>query len=350
MHPDALTRSEVAAAIERRGCRRVPLMLRLWIGQDCYDAYGDKLRDFVQTIPEDVLQVSFKAPGAWEGPEDAPDYRWAIRGKPEDEESKAVDSRRFMSQWKDLDEFIERMPNPDKPDLFTDTAKARSANDDAFLVGMGFFCFYERLWTIRGMNDLLADFLLEPERTARLIHAIRDYHLKVIRGYAEAGADAFYTSDDMGTQTSLFFSPDVFRRFLKSAYADLISEAHSHGMTFWLHACGNMTSIMDDLIDIGLDVIHPIQPHAMDAQATAEKFGGRITFMPGIDVQHLLPHCASQEVRAGAKTLIDTFLRPGGGVIASMSNVIHTDVSLENIEAFMETVHKYGREASRATG
>ncbi len=343
MHPDALTRSEVMSAIERRGCPRVPLMIRMWIGGDLYDKYGDDLRNFVQTIPEDTLQVGFRGPGGWECPEDDPDYRWAIRDKPEDEESKAIDSRRFLSNWNDLDEFIEKMPSPDKPEFYADAARVRRENPDAFVVGMDFFCFYERLWTIRGMNDLLADFLLEPERVMRLTHAVRDYHLKVIRGYGEAGADAIYTSDDMGTQTSLFFSPEVFRKFFKPSYAALISEAHSYGMTFWLHACGNMTSIMDDLIEIGLDVLHPIQPYAMDTRATVEAFGGRITFMPGIDVQHLLPHCTSEEVVEGTKDLIDTFRRPDGGLIFSLSNAIHTDVSLENIRAFMQTAYEYGK-------
>jgi uroporphyrinogen decarboxylase len=343
MHPDALTRSEVMSAIERRGCLRVPLMIRMWIGGDLYDKYGDDLRNFVQTIPEDTLQVGFRGPGGWESPEDNPDYRWAIRDKPEDEESKAIDSRRFLSNWKDLDEFIEKMPSPGKPEFFADAARVRRENPDAFVVGMDFFCFYERLWTIRGMNDLLADFLLEPERVMRLTHAVRDYHLKVIRGYGEAGADAIYTSDDMGTQTSLFFSPEVFRKFFKPSYAALISEAHSYGMTFWLHACGNMTSIMDDLIEIGLDVLHPIQPYAMDTRATVEAFGGRITFMPGIDVQHLLPHCTSEEVVEGTKDLIDTFRMPDGGLIFSLSNAIHTDVSFENIQAFMQTAYEYGK-------
>lgn len=345
-HPEVLTRNEVISAIERRGCRRVPLMIRMWIGSDCYDAYGEKLRKFVQTIPEDIVQVGFKAPVAWESPPDNPEYRWAIREKPENEESKAIDSRRFMSDWKDLDEFIEKMPDPSKPEFFANVAQTRQETPDAFIAGMNFFCFYERLWTIRGMKDILADFLLEPERVMRLVHAIRDYHLKIIRGYGEAGADAIYTSDDMGTQEALFFSPEVFRKFLKPAYADLISEAHSRGMKFWLHACGNVTSIVDDLIEIGLDVLHPIQPFAMDAKATAEAFGDRITFMPGIDVQHLLPHCTVEEVIAGTKELIDTFLRPGGGMIVSMSNVIHTDVSYENTKAFMQTAYNYGQLAS----
>ena len=100
---------------------------------------------------------------------------------------------------------------------------------------------------------------------------------------------------------------------------------------------------MEDMIEIGLDVIHPIQPFAMDAQATVESFGGRISFMPGIDVQHLLPHCTPEEVIAGTKKLIDTFRGPGGGMIFSLSNAIHTDVSYENIEAFMQTAYEYGK-------
>jgi len=347
MHPDALTRDEVRSALERRGCRRVPLMIRMWIGGDCYDAYGDRLRKFVETIPEDFLQVGFRAPGGWEKSEDYPGYRWAIRDAPDEDESiKGIDSRRFLSKWEDLDEFIEKMPSPDKPEFFADSARVRQENPDAFIVGIDFFCFYERLWTIRGMQDLLADFLLEPERVMRLTNAVRDFHLKVIQGYGNAKADAIYTSDDMGTQNSLFFSPDVFRKFLKPAYASLISEAHSHNMQFWLHTCGNVTSIMEDLIEIGLDVIHPIQPFAMDAEATVDAFVGRITFMPGIDVQHLLPHCTREEVIAGTKNLIDTFLSPGGGMIVSLSNAIHTDVPCENIEAFMQTAYEYGRSAS----
>lgn len=347
MHQDMLTRNEVRSALERKGCRRVPLMIRMWIGGDCYDADPDRLRNFVNTIPDDFIQVGFRGPGGWESSEDYPEYRWACKDKPdEDETAKGIDSRRFLSKWDDLEEYLEKMPNPIIPDFFTGAAQVRKDNPNAFVVGMDFFCFYERLWTIRGMKSILEDFLLEEENVMRLTNAVRDFHLKVIRGYGEAGIDAIYTSDDMGTQESLFFSPTVFRKFIKPAYAALIEEAHKYNMQFWLHTCGNVTSIMEDMIEIGLDVIHPIQPFAMDAKATVRDFGDRITFMPGIDVQHLLPHCSKDEVIAGTKEVIDTFLRPGGGMIFSLSNAIHTDVSSENIEAFMQTAYDYGREAS----
>jgi uroporphyrinogen decarboxylase len=169
----------------------------MWIGGDCYDAYGDRLRNFVETIPDDFIQVGFRAPGGWESSPDYPEYRWAIRDKPdEDETAKGIDSRRFLSKWDYFDEYIEKMPDPVIPDFFTGAAQVRKDNPDAFVVGMDFFCFYERLWTIRGMQDLLADFLLEPEKTMRLTNAVRDFHLKVIRGYGSAKVDAIYTSDD----------------------------------------------------------------------------------------------------------------------------------------------------------
>ncbi len=88
MHPDVLTKDEITSVINRQGCRRVPLMIRQWIGGDLYDACGDDLRNFVDTIPEDFLRTGFKSPGKWEGPKDSPEYRWSIRDQPEDDAPK----------------------------------------------------------------------------------------------------------------------------------------------------------------------------------------------------------------------------------------------------------------------
>ncbi|MBM3216292.1 hypothetical protein FJZ36_15435 [Candidatus Poribacteria bacterium] len=344
MHDDMLMRDEVRSAVANEGVRRPPLMIRMWIGGDCYQAYGDRLRQFVETVPEDVVGTGFRGPGGWEKPDHDPDYRWAIHDKPSDDGLKGIDSRRFLADWADLDEYIERMPDPDRAEYFEDARAARERHPDRYVVSIGFFCFYERLWTIRGMSSILEDMMLEPEKVTRLTNAVRDYHLKVIRRFGEAGIDAFYTSDDMGTQNSLFFSPELFRKYLKPAYQALIEEAHAHDMQFWLHTCGNVESIVEDFIEIGLDVLHPIQPFAMDAEDTVRRFGGRIGFMPGIDVQHLLPHCSPEAVVDGTRELIETFSGPGGGMIFSLSNAIHTDVSCENIEAFMRTAHQYGAE------
>jgi len=347
MHADMLTRDEVRAAIARESCRRPPLMIRMWIGQDCYEAYGDELRELVEAVPEDLVQVGFVAPAGWEIPEERPEYRWAISDKPEDEDSKAIDARRFMPSWDDLDEYLEKMPDPSPMEYYEPAAAIRRDHADKFVVGMDFFCFYERLWTIRGMAPLLLDMMVERENLERLMDAVMEYHLKVIRGYAHAGVDAYYTSDDLGTQTGLFFNPNIFRELFKPRYKVLIDEAHSHGVQFWLHTCGDVSEVVDDFIEIGLDVLHPIQRFAMDPEATAERFGGQITFMPGIDVQQLLPWESPEAVVEGTKRFVETFARPEGGFIASVGNAIHTDTSMANLRAFMETVYEYSSEWQR---
>ena len=84
------------------------------------------------------------------------------------------------------------------------------------------------------------------------------------RAKMELDLDAVWTSDDIGTQTSAFFSLEIFQTFFKPYYQELIEHAHSLGMHFWLHTCGNVRSFIPDLIEIGLDVLHPIQKHTMD--------------------------------------------------------------------------------------
>jgi uroporphyrinogen decarboxylase len=124
-------------------------------------------------------------------------------------------------------------------------------------------------------------------------------------------------------------SPAVFRRVLKPLYAELFAECHSLGLHFWLHACGNIQAILGDLIDIGLDVIHPIQAHTMDFQEVVDRFGGRITFLVGLDVQHLLPEGAEAEVRAGVQDI-------AGGFMLAAGNGIMPETPLRNIRAFLE--------------
>jgi uroporphyrinogen decarboxylase len=101
------------------------------------------------------------------------------------------------------------------------------------------------------------------------------------RGRKEAGFDAIFTSDDLGTQTKPFFSVEIFREFYKPYYKEMIDKAHELGMHFWMHACGNVERFIPEWIDIGLDVLHPIQKHTMDESEIAAKYGHQITIWSG---------------------------------------------------------------------
>lgn len=176
------------------------------------------------------------------------------------------------------------------------------------------------------------------------MRAFTDYHKKVIEGYANAGAHAYFTSDDLGTQETLIFSRELFRDQYLPLYEEMIDYCHSLGMRFWLHVCGAVTELLDDFVSIGLDVLHPIQPVAMNQQAVAKKYRNKLTFLAGIDVQYLLPTGTVKDVVEGTKKLIDTFDHEKGGCILAASNGIMPETLLENIEAWLKTAESYGKE------
>jgi len=103
-----------------------------------------------------------------------------------------------------------------------------------------------------------------------------------------------------------------------------------------------VTDLLDEFVEIGMDVVHPIQPVAMDQAAVAQAYGDRLTFLAGIDVQYLLPGGTVADVEAGTRRLIDTFDRPSGGCILAASNGIMPETPLENIAAWLRTAETYG--------
>ena len=136
--------------------------------------------------------------------------------------------------------------------------------------------------------------------------------------------------------------PDHFRELLKPYYRRVGDACRDARMHFWLHSCGNNTEVLDDLIEIGLSVFHPVQKHTMDEAAVARRFGDRLTFLVGFDVQHILQECPPDEVRGEVRHLIDTFDRPGGGMCLAAGNGIVSGTPFENIEAYLDEGVRYG--------
>ena len=193
------------------------------------------------------------------------------------------------------------------------------------------------------MENLLTDFYLYPDEVHRLYDALCNVYLAYLRrGIRELGMDGFWTSDDLGNQKALFMKASMFRQFLKPYYARIGAFLKEQGVHWWLHSCGNNTSIMDDLIEVGLDVFHPVQKGTMDMPAVAREFGDRLTFLAGMDVQHALQECNPEGVRAEVRWLIDTFDRPDGGMCIAAGNGIVAGTPFDNIEAFLDEAVRYG--------
>ena len=110
-----------------------------------------------------------------------------------------------------------------------------------------------------------------------------------------------------------------------------------------MHTCGNIELFLPDLIEIGLDVIHPIQKYTMDEAEIAKKFGGQITFWVGFDVQQIIPYGTPQEVAQEVRHLVDTFARKDGRFMLTLGNGATPDFPIESLQALLKTSYEYGR-------
>ncbi|MBN1248512.1 MAG: methylcobamide--CoM methyltransferase [Anaerolineae bacterium] len=333
-----LPREEVVKAIERRNPVRIPLVRAKWWGEGLYEQYGDRLQA-LEHYPEDTVQL-------WIDPIDfeAMDLSWDL------DLTGAHDARIVLDDWAKLDEFIEKLPDPEEdPQIDTlkaDAAAARAA--DRYVLFCWWRLFFERPWGIRGMTNILMDYHLYPEEVHRLHDALCDLYCGYIRRAArELQPDGFWTSDDLGHQTQPFMRPRTFRALLKPYYARVGKAVRETGMHWWLHSCGNNTPLLHDLIEVGVDVFHPVQKGTMDEIAVAREYGDRLTFLAGIDVQHTLQEKDPDGVREEVRFLIDTFDGPGGGMAIAAGNGIVAGTPFENIEAFLNEAVRYGTQHRR---
>lgn len=342
-----LTLDEMRCAVERRGgpVPRVPLFWHKFCNDRTIEKYGEALRTLNDSVVDDCVDLFYLPPGNFEAPKStAEDYKWAIEPDPGDLATQGITSRHVVSSVELIDAFAEAMPDPSNLSYFDDARRVAGDHEGRYCVGWDFFCLFEASWFRFGMADILCEMMDNPDRMRRLLRAFTDYHKEVMTQYAAAGAHGYFTSDDLGSQTGLIFSRRQFRDLYAPFYEELIAHCHSLGMHFWFHCCGAVTELLDDFVALGMDVLHPVQPIAMDQEAVARAYRGKLTFLAGIDVQLLLPSGSAAEVVEGTKRLIDTFDHEEGGCVLAASNGIMPETPLENIEAWLRTAEQYGRE------
>jgi uroporphyrinogen decarboxylase len=349
MNRSPLPAAEVIKAIERKGPRRVPMLLaQYWNPPDDFGDRAEAVREIQRQYPQDAYFVRVRRPLIWEDPRVSthiPGYTWMHAPPPAGEPPlQAKDRTLAITDWSQLDYILDHWPDPSFPEVFEATpAEAASLAGGRYLGIYWAYCLYERLWTLRGMENTLCDFYESPGQVHRILEAITEFHCKVIRrGARELGAKAVWTTDDIGIQTGPMFGYDIFKEFFKDRYARLIRTAHENGMHFWLHSCGNIEIFLDDLVEMGLDVLHPVQKYAMDMGRVAARYGGRLSFWAGMDVQQTLPFGTPDDVRREVRYLIDTFDLPEGGCLIAAGNGITPDVPLENLLAFYDETYEYG--------
>ena len=217
-----------------------------------------------------------------------------------------------LKDWADFDRL--KIPDINDPRRWGELEGAREQAPDKFLTGFG-ISLYERVHFLRGLENTGLDIFDAPEKLCRLIDILVEMNLAAIERYAAAGVDGLFLLDDWGLQNSLMIAPNSWREIWKPRYGCIFAAAHERGILTILHSCGYIVDILDDLIEVGLDVIQMDQQENMGLELLGERFGGRITFFCPVDIQNTMVRGSLDEIRAYCRRMVRCLGRPGGGFI-----------------------------------
>jgi len=226
------------------------------------------------------------------------------------------------------------LPDPEAPRFFADLPGKIARYEDRFRVFSIGFSLYERAWTLRGMENLMVDFYENPAFVHDLFRAIADYNIAQVKKALTYDIDAVYFGDDWGQQHGLQMGRALWREFLLPPLRRMYGAVRAAGKYVFIHSCGDVDELFDDLIGIGLNCFHPFQPEVMDVFALLEKYRGRLTFHGGLSTQKTLPFGAPDDVRAATRRLLAA--GAAGGYILSPAHAVEGDVPLANMLAFIE--------------
>jgi uroporphyrinogen decarboxylase len=287
---------------------------------------------------------------AKENPDGTYDNQWGITVKKMGTHSQRVTHPLEDADLNDLDKYP--WPDPHQPgrtEGLHDKARELYEDTDYALVAApvngGIFEFGQHL---RGMSSFLIDLLINKD----FANALLDHLLEVQIGLWEAFIDAVgeyielaQLADDFGAQDNMLISPDLFREMFKPRYKKMIDFIKSRSdCKVFFHCDGAVFDIIEDFIEIGVDILNPLQPTAKGMEPTRIKseFGDRLVFHGAIDNQQLLPNGSVEEVKGAVRQVIDT-LAPGGGYILAAAHLLEPDMPLENVFAMYDMANEYGK-------
>jgi len=228
-------------------------------------------------------------------------------------------------------------PDPLDQRFFQDIPEKISRYGDCFRVFKIGFSLYERAWTLRGMENLMMDFLKAPDFVRELLRTIADYNIAQVTEALKYDIDAVYFGDDWGQQTGLQMGPRLWREFIKPELKRMYSVVRQAGKYVMIHSCGKVDELFDDLIEIGLHCFNPFQPEVMDVFGLMKRYKGRLTFHGGLSTQQTLPYGSVEDVKRETAELLEA--GKSGGYIFAPAHAVEGDVPPENMLAFIEVLH-----------
>ncbi len=322
-----------------------------WLGLPVPDAHQGlteyfkikKIEELTNSVDDDIYPVELP----YHSPKSDAIYAafdWA-NIEDRDEVDRTLTDAGFFQDYEDPSKINDfDWPDPKK---YIDPAEClrevEAAPEGKAVVGILWSSHFQDACAAFGMEEAYMKMLTNPEMFQAVIDRILEFYLEANKIFYEATKGKIHgvlIGNDLGSQISLLISPDLIRQYVLPGTRKLVEQAHSYGLKVIHHSCGAIKDIIGDLIDVGCDVIHPIQALAkgMDPQDLKEKFGDKVSFCGGVDAQNLLVNGKPDDVKNKVKELMEIF--PTGLIISPSHEAVLPDIPPENIEALFEGVHK----------
>lgn len=239
------------------------------------------------------------------------------------------------------------IPDADDASLYEHIPEELAAHPDRFHIFALGYTLFERAWALRGAENIMMDLVLHPDFVHELLDRLMEISLKQIDHAVEFGFDCVHVGDDWGHQQGLMMSPKHWQAFIKPRLQRLFDRAKQAGKYLSIHSCGNITRLLDDLEEMGLDIVNPFQPEAMDVFEILKAYRKRLAFHGGLSMQQILPHGTPEEVRDATRKLLEAgkeggyVFAPGHGVdgavpginAAAMLDVLHAQPGWQELHA-----------------
>lgn len=244
---------------------------------------------------------------------------------------------------------VEEFANYPYPDPVNDykwddvPCKVKSIKEQDLIAVAGMqMTIFEIAWYLRGMDNFMIDMVMNPELANYHLDRIEGIRCEFAKRYASAGCDVLSLGDDIATQRDMMMNPDMWREYLKPRLANVIKAAKDINPDILIayHSDGNLMKVIPELIEVGVEILNPIQSECMDPVEIKKKYGDRLSFWGTVGTQTTMPFGTPDEVRKVCLRMIEE-VGKGGGLLLAPTHLLEPEVPWENIQAFIDTINEY---------
>ncbi len=234
-----------------------------------------------------------------------------------------------------------KMPNPNEPKRYEGVKEnIEYFKEKGYFTSAEINGFFSGVWyRYQNMQDFMANLLISKEFAKKVVNMVGGFNLETARNFLERGVDSILFCDDLGSNTGMLISPDLYKNFFYPWHKKLAKLCHNYDAYLNMHSHGNINKIMPLLVEAGIDILNPVGPFDnMDLGELKERYGDRITFMGGIS--KFIGKMGTEELKMHLKEVVETG-SPGGGFILMSEGGIPDDMSREDFKFYLEINKKY---------